>query len=326
MAGCPRAHWFGYYAEGEPEGPKARLLKQLVTPEMLAGQVVDWQVNRALDAHRAQAAEPDDLVERGIEAWKRLVASSGAQALRMRDGRPLARGAQPLLTDYYAHPADPQRLERCESRVSRALAGFLSSGVWAKVKAIPTSRWSPSRENWELRAEEWHRGGVRIWSAMDLWINYGAKGMVILDWKSGSAAGSSEALQLSTYSLWGQETRNLERQRVLVQAIHLPEAPEWSAKPISELECEVAREVIREDSEREVQLLTQTESSRGSAQFTADRMEFPSQPNPQTCLQCKFNELCPEGQTAISFQINTERQTKEDIPRTVLRTRTSDGV
>ncbi len=278
---------------------RAPLLKHLVSHEMMAGQVVDWQVNRALDAFRAGQPEPLDLVERGEDAWTQMLVSSRTAAQRMREGKSIPRGAQPLLVDYYGIDEGSEREDRSATRVAEALRGFQSCQAWEKLRQVPVSRWSPSKENWEIKAEEWELEGVRVWCALDLWLDYGDRGIVIIDWKSGYQGGINESLQLATYSLWGQVAREYEREQVLIQAVHLPECPDLRAKPVSETETNAARATILEENARETALVVPIARENGLVVLSADRSKFQPSPVASICLFCKFREICPEGQAEV---------------------------
>ena len=295
FAACKRAHWFNYYASGEPEAKQAGILKTLISHEMLAGQVVDWQVNRALDAVRSGSMESFDLVDMGVATWTRTLAASALISAQMRSGRKPPSGAQPLLSDYYERPPDREREERGRERVVAALNGFLTCEVWEKVRKVPIRRWSPLKEPSELRAEKWQLEGIEVWSSLDLWLDCDRRGLVILDWKSSSSPSGGEAFQLATYSLWGQTARGHDRERILVQAVHLPDVPQWTAKPISEVEDRAARDAIKEDHSAELRRLSEGQDDAGSVIFTANRENFPPTPSVAVCRHCRFQQICPEG-------------------------------
>ncbi|MBX7134461.1 MAG: PD-(D/E)XK nuclease family protein [Fimbriimonadaceae bacterium] len=304
LGGCPRAHWFSYYAEGEPEALQAKLLKQLVTHEMLAGQVVDWQVNRALDFVRQGKEEPVDLIDVGLSTLVRLLEKSEWYAGELKRGRALPWGAQPLISDYYDLPPDPQRVAQCQSRVELSLEGLYGSGVWETLKRTSPSRWGPEREGWDISAEEWRLGDVPIWSAVDMWLDFKERGLVILDWKSGVHSDHQEVFQLATYSLWAQTTRGLDREQVLVQAVHLPLAPDWSVKPISRVSCDIARETILAEHTAELALLPPPKDINGVLTYEVDRKVFSPRPQKDACLRCKFRAICPEGQNEVYDRVN----------------------
>lgn len=265
---------------------------------MLAGQVVDWQVNAALEELRA-GKNPNDLVNKGLAAWRRLLANSKSQADQIRRGVKLPRGAQPLFSDYYGLAPEPEREQNCEERVARSISGLLESEVWDRIQRVSQDRWSPPRDPMTINAFEWDLDGITVWSSIDLWLDFRPKGIVVIDWKTGGYGDPGEALQIASYSLWGQRVNQLSREQVLVQAPHLRESPGWAAKPVSEVTCEVALATVKAEYETELARVEIIEDEFGVRRFRADRSRFPAEPDSVACLWCKFREICPEGQAMI---------------------------
>lgn len=271
----------------------------LATTEMLGGIVVDLQVGAALGYMRKGSSPPADLPERGVVVWRRMLATSENQAEMMRSGETLPMNAQPLLAHYYGRKFEAELAERIEERVVRSLKGFLNSGVLARMAQTSPERWMPERREWEPAARLWELEGAKVWSNLDFWIDYGDRGFVVLDWKTGSYVGPEEALQLATYSVFVQVTKGLPREKVLVQAAHLPMAPDWDAKPVSEAACDAMVQTVKADMAFEMSLLGDAENEKGERVLWAERSKFPVEPAPNRCVRCRFLEICPEGRAYV---------------------------
>lgn len=314
MRGCLRAHWFSKYARGEPEEAHAKRLDLLATAEMLGGVVVDLQVNAALGLIRSGKLA-GDLPGKGVTVWRRMLKASEVHAEAMRGGQSLPMNAQPLLSHYYRRKLERELAEQVEENVVRSLEGFLQSGLLARLMQIPEERWMPQRPEWEPAARLWELNGIKIWSNLDFWIDYGERGFIVIDWKTGTYVGHEEALQLASYSVYAQVSRGLQREQVLVQAAHLPLAPDWAVKAVSQEECDALIETINEDASFEGSMLEETVLENGERVFWADRERFPAEPSTRRCSRCKFLEICPEGMAFVDFNrvdIEPTEQTEHD--------------
>jgi hypothetical protein len=267
---------------------------------MLGGIVVDLQISATLNAMRNGDAPPADLPEKGLAVWRRMLLSSKRQAEAMRVGRSLPMGAQPLLAHYYRRQVETVTVEKTEERVASCLSGFLASGVLSRIQQTSPHRWMPERNEWDPAAKSWELNGERVWSNLDFWIDYGERGFVVFDWKTSTQAGREEALQLATYSVYAQITRSLPRERVLVQAIYLPNSPPWDAKPVSKAECDALVQTVQTDVEFERSRLRETEFENKGRVLWAERESFPATPAPSACLRCRFLELCPDGRAYVA--------------------------
>ncbi len=291
---CPRAHWFQYWTLDEPEHGRCKTLKRLTNLDMLAGTVVDRQVEYALEQVRAGNPLPPDLVERGLRTWERMLAASRLQARRLLEGQPLPYGAQPLMADYYGQPISDREIERCALKVESSLSGFMNCELGARLIKVHPCRWHAPRSEHDTALVEFQVEGIRIYAQIDFHMERQGHWLVIVDWKSSSRVGTDEGLQLAVCGLWGLD-RGFGQDQVHLQAAHLPDCPIWAPKNITELEYDAARSQIVVDHQRESQL-TEVRDRKGTPVVYADRAAFPPRPGPVVCAGCKFRAVCPEGQ------------------------------
>lgn len=293
LSGCLRAHWFQYYVNGEPEQVEAAHLRNLQTPHMLLGKVVEEVVNEAMASLRADQPIRPDLVDHGIARWNLRLAQSAEIVEKILAGKTYRTNPQPLDRHYYGQALTDTELDQLQERVRKCLEGFLASGLLTELCKLNRAWWDLIKTEND-RAIKWDLDEVPVSSALDFHVHRPGRWLCIIDWKSGFYTDEDDGLQLASYSLWGQQAKGLPPERVRVQHARLVEAPDLQARVVSTAELEAARATVRAQHAKELSYLERTAWPNGRSAYLADRSAFPPRPSVRACTTCKFRAICPD--------------------------------
>jgi hypothetical protein len=295
---CTREYWWNYYgslggwnADAPPEARAAYTLKNLSTRWAWVGSAVHEAIEGVLrrigrDAG-GEGREFDfgsDLdVEQEIEA---LTTKMRAQFAESRSARyriqPKKRFG--LVEHEYAEPVPDAEWKAMSERARDAFRAFLTSPVFARIRASDPRTWYPIEELGQFDFE-----GTPVWAVLDFAMRRPDEGADIYDWKTGAPDPSANRLQLASYVMFMQAEHGVAPDRVENHLVYLGKETKILDFVVSRAELDAARHQVRESvAGMRARLLDK-------AANVARRDEYPMTDDLQKCAICAFRRLCGRG-------------------------------
>lgn len=195
---CRRKYWLAHYGfwGGWKRGSPQREIytqKRLNTRPQWLGSLVHELVERTLkDALNGRAASPERVVERARRrAWGMIEDSERG---RYRD-EPKHRPG--FVEHYYGQEVTREQWEQDVEEIARQLAGLFGNPVFRRLLDVPAR----IREIEEL--QQLQVGSVPVWVSLDVLVEDGEGGFVVIDWKTGRGHDvETVAGQLSVYGAY----------------------------------------------------------------------------------------------------------------------------
>lgn len=317
LAECPRRFFFEYFADGEAEAYAAWNLKELLTPAMLAGEVVDLVIAAALKRIAKGEQPPMEMGNVAASTFRKFVKQSpqvvAAMRLKARTAKERTSSPyRPLQSDWYGLDLGEEYFMRLESQVRDCLSTFEASEVLERIRSTNPQNWGPFTRSMRTRPF-FEMEGYRIYTSFDFYFREGDE-LYLLDWKSGSESPTlREAAkgQLAVYALFAHRTFDLSPERIHTQAVWLRDHANWDPIEISQGELAVAEARITAEVRREHELLEVRHVDAEAVEFHADRSQFLPKPSVNKCAQCKFREICPAGETACGHIIASAKRSDD---------------
>lgn len=296
LAGCPRAFFFEYCSEGEPDLAMAPYLRKLRTLPMSAGSIVDGHVAIALGRMRARRPIGRRLAEEAVELLGSHVAASPARVEILRGGMAIRDHEHAYQNDFYGRGHRSEELESAIAQVREATEGFLSSPVIQRLaRCSPDALVLPPR-----RPPHFLLDDVPVFAALDFVLRHGEKALII-DWKTSRRTDQSEESaqrQLGVYATYLVEGLGYRPENVMLQAVWLREGWIWGPEPARPFLLTMVQEEAREQI-ASLRGRLWRDVVRGESVWRADRGAFEARPSARRCIGCKFLELCGEGKVAV---------------------------
>lgn len=253
---CRRQFFYEYFPKYEKYDAVAYMLKNLSAPELIAGQVVDWSINGALENFIEHGELPEDLAERGIHAFRRVIAASERIVAGMKAGRRPPRQSQPLHSDYYGYPLPKDKLAYCEQLVQDCLYNFeVSEVVDHLIKAKP-DRWGKIKKPTDY-PPHFRLGELIVYANYDIYFELDDC-LYIIDWKTARPTEQNvekARQQLSVYALYGHEHLHYPPERIYVQAVWLQQISRWNPSIVMSEAIGAARQTIATESAEQYALV-----------------------------------------------------------------------
>jgi hypothetical protein len=208
---------------------------------------------------------------------------------------------RPLQSDWYGLDLGKDYEQRLEKQVADCLLNFEKSEVLGRILAVDPVNWGPFTRSMRTRPY-FELDGTRAYTSFDFYFTE-ADTLFILDWKSGKASQRQREAadsQLSVYALYGVHELIIPEDHIQVQAIWLQEDVAWQPHEVTSPALRACEQRIRSEVAQEISLLKMNEANKNRVEYRADRADFPARPSGNKCAQCKYRELCPEGQVACS--------------------------
>lgn len=292
-------------------------LKDLTTLQMAAGSAVDYMIARAIRAFRENGELLPRLPDDGVQFIRQQLANSLAVIPEIQNGgrwdRSSGRWMPPLQHHYYGLDIGREFEQRMEDRVATCLKNFEDGEHWEWIRSVPTKGWYPLSKLGECPVPSFQtKQGLKVWASIDFALLQNGT-VFIIDWKSGGE--SSWALrdardQLAVYAIWACRHYGLRPDSIMVEAVWLQSPNCMSLAKIDEEATRAVADRIKSEARREEELLRIMRNAYGKPiQIYADRERFPPTPNVRRCAECRFRELCPEGQQMCSHLLSTHQRT-----------------
>ncbi len=284
-------------------------MKELSSLPMLKGEIVDIVISAALQRVAWGEALPKNMATVGAKTFMEFVAASPAIVAQMhrRARTTQARQQSPhraLQSDYYDHDLGKEYEEMLADQVGTCLEIFQQSEVLEQILAIDPKYWGPFTRS--LRTKPFFEiDGVRVYACFDFYLKDG-RNLYILDWKTGfGSLRQREAAeqQLKVYALYGARVLGIPKDQIYVQAVWLLDSADWEPQAVSSASLRLTEERIKAEVAAETARLTVFESDLLQNEYWADRADFPAKPSARGCTNCKYRDICEEGQRACDHII-----------------------
>ena len=285
FAGCKRAYWFNYYgswggwdAAAPTDVRDAYVQKKLTTRAMWTGTVVHQVAEDAL--RRVRDGDAPRPVEQVVAAVRNRARREIAESL---DGSWLARPARRVgfREHYYQEDVAPESWEAAILEIERQAHVLWEHRLFRRLQAVP----GRIRELEDLR--RFPVDGVDVYVALDVLVDDGRGGVVILDWKTGdNHDGADIAAQLGVYGLYATQQLGVPADRIVAMHVNLRHDTE-TRHPVGAAEIEAARSTIA----------TSTASMRERLADVAGNLALPEAHPPlpvgdPACATCTFRGIC----------------------------------
>lgn len=285
FAGCARAYWFTYYgswggwkAEAPPEVREAWVQKKLTSRAMWTGTVVHGVAEHALRELREGRGPVavEDAVRGALLGARRDIEGSESGAWLARPAKRVG-----FREHYYEEAVEPEAWAAALDEIERQVRALWEQRIFQRLHAVPER----IRELEELR--RFRVGDVDVYVVLDVMVDDGRGGAVILDWKTGNHHESEEiAAQLGVYGLYATQVLGLPAERLVAMHVNVRHASE-TRHSVGAPEIEHARERIR------VTTAAMRAKLVDVAGNVAAREDYPTLAvGDPTCRSCGFRGIC----------------------------------
>lgn len=285
FAGCKRAYWFAYYGSwggwkpsASPETRDAWVQKKLTTRSMWTGTVVHGVAEHAL-RELVRSGEPVSLeqaVANALERARRDVEDSASGAWLSRPAKRVG-----FREHYYAEAVEPETWEAALAEIERQVRALWEQPTFRRLHEVP----GRILEIEELR--RFREGDVDVYVALDVLVDNGRGGAVILDWKTGNHHEADDiAAQLGVYGLYATTVLGLPSDRLLAMHVNIRHGTE-TRHPVGAEQITTARERIRSTTAAMRALLVDVPANVARRE---DYEELP--PGDAQCRSCGFRGIC----------------------------------
>ncbi len=287
---CRRAYWFAYYGSwggwdlrAPPEQRTAYVQKKLTSIPQWIGTRVHGAAEQAIGA--LCSSRPPDVEANVAQLRRQLQADIDGS----RSGAWLQRPSKRVgfREHYYGEPADETTWTAATAEVERQVRGFYTNRLYQRLVAVPER---------VLEVEQLRRfwvGDAEVYVALDLLVDDGRGGVVVVDWKTGEQHDHHEvAGQLGVYGLYTTRQLGVPEDSVLTMYVNLRSGTETRHR-VGPPEISKAEQEIREGVDSMRAQLTDP------AQNVAELERFPPlPPGAPACVRCNFRGVCGRGNVA----------------------------
>ncbi len=281
---CLRRYWLNYYGSWggwdsrAPEEARAIYRqKKLTSQAMWIGILVHEVAERALKSLGwAQVRGVEDSV-----AWIRSRGTSDVECSRTgKDSRRPSKRVE-FQEHFYGADLPEGTWEEAVDEMERQVRNLFSHPVFQRMVAVKERI---------LQVEELLQVdlmGVPVWVSLDVMMDDGRGGVVIVDWKTGKSHSDAEVgRQMGIYGLYAQQELGLAPEQI--QALHVNTRDGGhKAHPVDASQLEQSRQELVESSSAMKELLSDVE---GNVALVED---FPMvESGSEECRFCSFRRTC----------------------------------
>lgn len=281
---CRRAYWFTYYGSwggwdeaAAPEVRAAYVEKKLTNRAMWTGTVVHSVAETGLKLGRDGGA--DDVAAAVAHARARAeedIAGSASGAWLRRAAKRVG-----FAEHYYGELPSSEYWRQAVEEIERQVRALLANRIFRRLLDVPER----IREVEEL--QRFPVGDIDVFVSLDVLVDDGRGGVVIIDWKTGDAhEDETIAAQLGVYGLYARDVLGVPGDRIVAMHVNLRHDQEVR-HPVGDAEIALAREAIASSAA----------AMRGALQDVAAnvavREDFPTLPvGDARCGWCRFRRGC----------------------------------
>lgn len=281
---CLRAYWFTYYgswggwdAKAPPRVRDAYLQKKLTTRAMWTGTVVHGAAEAALkDARSGHAPALEQAVRRAKRQASEDIQGSASGKWTERPARRTG-----FAEHYYGLGVEPAQWEAAILEIERQIGVLWSHRIFQRLLDVPAR----IREIEDLR--RFPVGDAEVYAVLDVLVDDGRGGVVIIDWKTGDAHENEEiAAQLGVYGLYATQELGVAADKVTALHVNLRHDTE-TRHAVGPPEIEAARAKIAESVAAMRALLVDVPGN------VAREEHYPKLPEgDRRCGWCNFRRVC----------------------------------
>jgi len=281
--------WLGWDASGDPEVREIYIQKRLATRPQWIGTTIHSGVEWVLsEVRRGSFPPPRQLIERVRWRARRTLEDSRRGLFRLNPKK------FPGFVDHY-YESDPgdEVWDEALSEIDRQLMGLFDNGVFLRLTEVP-QRIREIEELAQVRV-----GDVPVWVSLDVLVDDGQGGLVIIDWKTGRRHDpDTVSAQLGVYGVYVLDSYFNQRssgaglhsvERIKTMYVNLRSAEHHVFK-LKEADIQTAVETIRASAAQMQSRLTDVPEN------IADKDQFPMLPEgAPACTRCRFRRSCDRG-------------------------------
>lgn len=241
FAACLRAYWFNYYGswEGWEAGASAGVRqayveKKLTTRPQWIGTVVHHAAELGVEqGRRGGVPDVEDAVRQVRRRAEEDVSGSASGAWLARPARRVG-----FAEHYYREELPTDAWTAAVEEIERQVRALYEHRVFRRLLAVPDR----VREVEELR--RFRVGDAEVYVALDVLVEDGRGGVVIIDWKTGEAHDDATiGAQLGVYGLYVTQELGVSEDRVSAMHVNLRHGTE-TRHPVGPREIAAARAEI----------------------------------------------------------------------------------
>ncbi len=281
---CARAYWFQYYgswngwrADAPAEVRDAYLQKKLTTRAMWIGTVVHEAAERGI-LGRCSGQHPTVDEARN---WARTTARRHIED--SASGAWLARPSQRVgfSEHYYGEDIPAEAWDAAVDTIDQQVQALYEQRLYRRVFEVP------HRVREVEKAQLFRVGDAAVWVTLDLLMDDGKGGVVILDWKTGAHHDDADiGAQLGAYGLYATQELGVPEDRITALHVNLRHGTE-TRHDVGPAEIGLARTTIAADT------AAMRAPLRDVAANVAHRDDFPPLPeDAPACRRCNFRKVC----------------------------------
>lgn len=283
--GCKRAYWYSYYGSwggweraAAAEVRDAYVQKKLTSLPMWTGTVVHRVAEEVL--RKARGSE-------GIPGLEDVIFSLRARCARdvrdSADGSWLQRPSQRVgfREHYYDESVTEAEWSAAVEEIERQVRSLWAHRCFTRLLDVPDR----IRELEDLR--RFSVGDVDVYVVLDVMVDDGRGGVVILDWKTGGAHDDAEiGAQLGVYGLYASSQLGVAPDAIVALHVNLRHDLE-TRHSVGPPEIEKARALIGASAAQMRAGLTSIPEN------TAAKENYPTvEPGSPECTRCTFRGIC----------------------------------
>ncbi len=279
---CPRKYWLNHYgfwngwrSDSPPRVQELYIQKNLVTRPMWLGTVVHDAAEKALKTFRSSRfMGADELVSHTLERAERDWSNS--QNARYRRASPKK---YPGFQEHYYGVEETESIEPTMIEIERQVRTLYENKIFRRILQVPER----IQQVEDLNELVLH--GVKVWVKLDVLMEDGQGGLVIVDWKTGRFHQSELVqTQLGVYGLYAQ--RELGVSKLKMVHVNLRDN-EFSTTEIDAEQLERSDAFVRDSSAAMLGMLDNISENEASEDHFERLPEGSAR-----CSRCRFRGDC----------------------------------
>ena len=278
---CPRKYWLNHYAfwngwrnDCPPRTRELYIQKNLATRPMWLGTVVHDAAEYALKTFRSSRfVGADELVSKTLDRAEMDWSNSRNERYRANPKK------FPGFQEHYYDAEESEPIESTFVEIERQVRTLYENKIFKRILQVP-ERIQQLEDLNELILD-----GIKVWVKLDVLMEDGRGGLVIVDWKTGrSHQTETVQTQLGVYGLYAK--RELGVSAIKTMHVNL-RSNEFSTFDIDDAQLERSEAFVRDSAKAMLQKLDSPDENRGTEAHFEKLPEGSS-----SCSRCRFRGDC----------------------------------
>ena len=278
---CRRKYWLNHYAfwngwlrDSAPRVRELYIQKNLTTRAMWLGTVVHDAAEYALKTFKhSRFVGADELVAKALSRAESDVRNSENERYRFNPKR------YPGFQEHYYKQTPQDSFEEVRIEIERQVRTLYENPIFRRILQVPER----IRQIEELH--ELHLDGVKVWVKLDVLMDDGQGGLVIVDWKTGrSHVDETVNTQLGIYGVYAKRQLGVER----IKAVHVDlRGNKHATHSVDEAQLQHSENFVADSASSMLECLTEPTVNEG----TEDDFERLPEGS-KACKRCRFRGDC----------------------------------